>query len=207
MSQGIGIELACSFIFISLTNSSPTTQPIMGKLSGSLSFWRKFIFAQSWAKKGKMEHLLFLLEKCFYWFIENCFWWLKAVWKENYYNTSYPIPTFMSCQILGIKLSLKLLLTDQIVQDSWKFNMSRMTRGMKLGFYKLCNKSSGLSLTWLGIPRLIQSYASWVYWKDKYGQVSFVYLISVNRGSYELTVVCLSLTVSVGHFNIFPSSY
>ena len=109
----------------------------------------------------------------------------------------------MCWKILGIDLSPKLPLTDQMVQDSLKSSISRMASGMKYIFCNFCEKSTDLSLTWLGMPRLIQNYTWGIHYsKDKYGQVSFWYLTSVNRESYKFTDVCLSLTTSVGHFNI-----
>ena len=42
---------------------------------------------------------------------------LKTVWKKNYYDTWLSISNSLSGKILGLKLSSKIILTDQIATD------------------------------------------------------------------------------------------
>ena len=67
----------------------------------------------------------------------------------------------------------------------------------------MSHKTIEIGLSWLGINKSIQNYASEISSKDRYGQVSFVYWILVNRGFSEITVVCFSLTASVSYFKFF----
>ena len=70
---------------------------------------------------------------------------LKTVWKENYYD-SFPIS--MSGETVSLELSSKILSTDQIVKESWKFNIARIARGKKVIFCKWV--TSKLTLVWHG---------------------------------------------------------
>ena len=66
-------------------------------------------------------------------------------------------------------------------------------------------KLTGNGLAWLKIPKVLQNDQKYTQ-KTRNGQVSFVYWISKNKRSYEIAVVDLSLTPSVGQFKIFLRS-
>ena len=54
--------------------------------------------------------------------------------KENYWDTWFHIPKYMSEKILGYELLPKILSTEQIVEYSSNSNISRISRGMKMIF-------------------------------------------------------------------------
>ena len=132
------------------------------------NFCRNFNFTCIWAERGPKQGILYFLRTNF------LFIFYKAVWNENYCDTWLPIPIIMSGKILGLEFVSKMLLTDQIVKDSWKSNVSRISRA--INFLKVSHKSTGLGSIWLGMFRLIQNYILKIYSKDRYGQVSFCIL-------------------------------
>ena len=73
-------------------------------------------------------------------------------------------------------------------------------------FAYVSNRYIGLRLTRLGMPWVLQSYKSGTYSKEKIRSSFLWRLDSLNKRSYEITVVCPSLTASVGQSNIFGTS-
>ena len=51
------------------------------------------------------------------------------------------------------------------------------------------------------MARSIQNYTSEKYSEHRYGQASNVYWIPINRGTYEVAVICLSPTASFSQLN------
>ena len=102
---------------------------------------QKFYFSLYLGEKSpKLRQFVFLLffKKMF------LFYLLKTVWMKNYYDTWLSIPDSLSGKILGLKLSSKILLTDQIATDLKK------SRGIKLIFF-VCK--SQINWAWSGLAR------------------------------------------------------
>ena len=75
---------------------------------------QKFYFSLYLGEKSpKLRQFVFL----FFFKKMSSFYLLKTVWKKNYYDTWLSIPNSLSGKILGLKLSSKILLTDQIATD------------------------------------------------------------------------------------------
>ena len=135
------------------------------------------------------------------------FVFLKTVWKESYHDTWLLIPNSMHGKILGLELLPKMLVTNQIVEDFWNSNISRISWGMKMIFLWVSHKSTEFGLAWLGIARSVQKHTWEIYSKDRCGQVSFEYWIPINRGSYGNHMeICSFLTASFSQFDIFHRS-
>ena len=140
---------------------------------------QKIYFCSDFGKKEqKIGHSVFLSEYFVIWFSPHSKF---HVWKNSRSNViAQNALNLSNCRIPESPLSQKW-----VEVWTWFLNGSK--------------KLIGLGLTWLFIHKLPQNYKPGICLKDRYARVSFVYWTPINRGSFEIIVVCPS---SVGEFNI-----
>ena len=150
-----------------------------------LSFRRNSTVAYIWSKGSKIGH--------FEWFLESFVIFFSSKQSQRRIIVICDFPFQISCQTkFQVLIRCPKCSWDQTVENSWNSNISRISRVWTWSFVS----ESQIHWSWSGMARYI----------DKYGQVSSIYWIPLNRESYEIIVVRLFLTASVGQFNIFHRS-